>query len=399
MSETKLEALEWRWRISQSVDDELEYLQERARCGEPRRRPPGAPLRTRIEALAGLYAVGDRQALLAGIAAERHAAGPIWFHYWDNLYAGLDPSSERYPPGMPGHSYRRAIALMPLNSRHGRPLAKVILRDLAPRYPSLPLPERRIVRLLGAGLDPREDLDARSLLIDLIDRWDIDGKSQNYFLRALSRAGLDVCLPVLERRLSTSVRDKETALGYLTTRSETAPSAALRAAIATWKDPSWLVFQLVYRGDREATPALRAALKRLPPGGPGATLIADGLKILAREAPVSASALEAIHDRMYRRHGVDLSRFDPMVTEPPAAPKARQPLAEQLLERARRAFEPQELCEQLDDLQDWHGLDPRLTSELALVVLAAAAREDPRPEFQNAARRVIWAMGLLEIEG
>ena len=38
MSETKLEALEWRWRISQSVDDELEYLRARARCGEPRRR-------------------------------------------------------------------------------------------------------------------------------------------------------------------------------------------------------------------------------------------------------------------------------------------------------------------------------------------------------------------------
>jgi hypothetical protein len=52
-------------------------------------------------------------------------------------------------------------------------------------------------------------------------------------------------------------------------------------------------------------------------------------------------------------------------------------LSERLLEHAKMFYTP--AFDRLDELTGWHGLDPRLTPELALIVLAEAARMDTRP--------------------
>ena len=71
-------------------------------------------------------------------------------------------------------------------------------------------------------------------------------------------------------------------------------------------------------------------------------------------------------------------------------------LRERLLERAAMSYTP--AFDRLDELTGWHGLDPRLTPELALIVLAEAARADTRPQVRRGACRVIWALGLLELD-
>jgi hypothetical protein len=393
MGETRLQVLANRWRDSSAVDDELAYLQERVNCGEPQRRTPGEPLRQRIEALAELYGTGRRQALLGRIAAERGAAGPVWFAYWDALHSGLDQDSKLRQEGIAARDYRIANALAILCTRHGQPLAKAILRELAPQYASLSLAECRIVRVLGSSLDPREDLDARLLLVDLLERSEIDSKSGLQFLSALFQAGLDACLPALERRLATCMSDQQAVLELLTGRGERAPSVALREALETWDDPSWLVFQVVLRGDREALPALRAALGRLAPGGLPARMVGLAIEPLVAGVPVPASLLSTLREHMYGRLELNLPEHHAFIDRETS--RAKMSLSEQLLERASTRFES---CDRLDELTRWHRLDPRFSPELALVVLAEAARGDPRPEIRRAACRVIWDLGMLEID-
>ncbi len=397
MGETRLQVLARRWQESGSVDDELTYLQERVRCGEPRRGSRGEPLRQRIEALAELYGEGRLQALLDRLAAERAAAGPVWFGYWDALHGGLDPESEIRREGIAARDYRIAAALEVLCTRHGQPLAKAILRDLGPRYCDLSLAESRIVRVLGEGLDPREDPDARVLLVDLLERWDIDPKSGHGFLRALLRAGLAACLPTLERRLATCINDQEMVFELLTSRDETAPSVALREALGSWDDPSWLVFQILHRGDREALPALRSALRRVPPGSPAARMIDLAIEALTAELPVPTSLLATLREQMYRRLNLKPTEH-PTFVATQDRPQRPTSLSEQLLNRVSTALYCKLPCDQLEDLARWHRLDPRLSPELALVVLAEAARGEPRAELRSEACRVIWNLGMLEID-
>ncbi|MBK7829213.1 hypothetical protein [Nannocystis sp.] len=381
-----------------AVDDELASLQARVRCGEPRRRAPGEPLRARIEALAELYRTGQQRAMLERIAAERDAAGPVWSAYWDALYSGLDPDPELCREEISGRdSYRIAINLEILCTNHGQPLAKAILRDLGPRYGSLPPAMRRVVRELGRGLDPREDLDARLLLVDLLERWDIDQQSGEGFLHALSRAGLDVCLPLLERRLGTCVNDQAVVAALLTNRRETAPSAALREALREWKDPSWLVFQVVLRGDREAVGALRRAWVGLPRGGIAAQMVDLGLAALGGRAPVPASLLSTLRKHVYDR------LHPPMPSEFSADGASRDTskpmpsLSERFLEHVSRRYlgDP---YDRLDELTRCPGLDPRFSPDLALVILAEAARGDARAKLRRAACHAIWNLGLIEID-
>lgn len=396
MGETQLQVLARRWQESGSVDDELAYLQERVHCGEPRRHTPGEPLLQRIEALTRLYDAGHRQALLGRIAAERDAAGPVWFLYWNALHSGLDPDSKLRQEASGMGNYQVAWTLTILRTRHGQPLAKAILRELGPRYRSLPLAECRIVRVLGSGLDPREDLDARLLLVDLLERWDIDQKSGLGFLSALRQAGLDACLPLLERRLTTCMNDQEAVLELLTGRGETAPSVALREALETWNDPSWLVFQIVHRGDREALPALHTALERLAPGSTAAWMVDLSIEALIAGVPVPASLLSTLREHMYGR--LKLNPTKHQYAAEPETPQATTSLSEQLLEHVSRHSGLARSCDRLDQLTRWHGLDPRLSPELALVILAEAARGDPRPQIRGAARRTIWNLGMLEID-
>jgi hypothetical protein len=185
--------------------------------------------------------------------------------------------------------------------------------------------------------------------------------------------------------------DQQAVLELLTDRGETAPSVALREALETWDDPSWLVFQIVHRGDREALPALR----RLASGGIAARMIGLAIEALEAEVPVPASLLSTLCEHMYGRLELKLPEQHAFSTSRKTEATS---LSEQLLGRVRLRVSWGNPCDRLDELTRWHGLDRRLSPELTLVVLAEAARGDPRPEIRSAACRAIWNLGMLEID-
>jgi hypothetical protein len=85
---------------------------------------------------------------------------------------------------------------------------------------------------------------------------------------------------------------------------------------------------------------------------------------------------------------------DDLETPAPTTTSLRQ----QLLKRTAGYVGWARACDRLADLTRWHGLDPRLTPELALVILADAARGGPDEELRGGARHAIWNLGLLEID-
>jgi hypothetical protein len=188
-----------------------------------------------------------------------------------------------------------------------------------------------------------------------------------------------------------------TTLELLTGRGETAPSVALREALETWDDPSWLVFQVVLRGDREALPALRAARRYRAWRGTAAVMVDLSIQALVAEVPVPASLLSTLREHMYGRLDLDPTEPHEFFAKRETS-QASTSLSEQLLEHVRKRAYAGRPCDRLEQLTHWHGLDPRLSPELALVVLAEAARGDPRPAIRHTACRAIWNLGMLEID-
>ncbi|MGE0710040.1 MAG: hypothetical protein AB7N76_25680 [Planctomycetota bacterium] len=206
MSDTRLREAERRWRQSGAPEDEVVWLTERARAGHPLpcAEPRPALLDTMLE-LAALYAA-DRAGFVVRLRRELQRAGPVWTGYWAHLTQALDPDGpfRRQALANPRSNYALAYELAALATPFGQPLAKAILRDLAPRYWDLSLAEGRIVRVLGASLDPDHDEDALSLLLDLLGpAWEIDDKSRRQFLEAALRAGLERCRPHLDAWLGS----------------------------------------------------------------------------------------------------------------------------------------------------------------------------------------------------
>lgn len=382
---------EERWLWLGDIDDELERLRERVRRGEPYTRPPGVPLRARIEALAEDFQAGRRSAWEARLRAEKRAAGPVWRRYWEHLECGLELDPERpWDPDLGPLTLAAHLGI--LFTRHGQPLAKAILRVLAPRAGNLSMMQRRVFWDLGSGLCLRDDPDAERLLIALRPDDEIGIRCR----AAHSRAGLDGSLPFLPELIAGSVPDQKMALSLLVERGATTPSPAIREALATWEDPSFLVFQAVYRNDREALEGLVRARGRID--APARMLIDQAIAVLAVSEPPPAATLRGLSDATYRRFGEESPEtffesgdFSDILASPPTSTTIEEAIVDAIRGRV-------DICDTMEEFAGAHRFDPRITPAMALVVLADTARADPTPLTRHTASLAIWNLGATDID-